>query len=78
MIKRAFAELQVVELAEDVVEDEGKFARGTVGTIVHVHDEPREAYLVEISDNEGQTKALLTLLPTQIRARASNSVAAYK
>jgi hypothetical protein len=76
MIKRAFAELQVVELAEDVVADEGTFARGTVGTIVHVHDEPREAYLVEISDSDGQTKALLTLAPTQIRARSSNSIPA--
>jgi hypothetical protein len=78
MIKRAFAELQVVELAEDVVENEGTVARGTVGTVVHVHDEPGEAYLVEISDSDGQTKAMLTLLPTQIRAHASNGTAANK
>ncbi len=32
MIKRAFAELQVVQLAEDVVKEEGTFARGTVGS----------------------------------------------
>jgi hypothetical protein len=33
MTKRAFTELQVVELTEDVAEDEGTVARGTVGTI---------------------------------------------
>lgn len=48
MTKRAFTELQVVELTEDVAEDEGTVARGTVGTIVHVHDKLREAYRVEI------------------------------
>ena len=72
MTKRAFTELQVVELTEDVAEGEGRASRGTVGTIVHVHDRPREAYLVEVSDNNGQTKAMLTLLPTQIRAHTSN------
>ncbi len=44
MTKKAFTKLQVVELTEDVAEDEGTVARGTIGTIVHVHDKPREAY----------------------------------
>jgi len=72
MVRRTFPELQVVELTEDVGEDGKTYARGTVGTIVHVHDTPREAYLVEISDDGGETKAMLTVLPTQVRALPSS------
>jgi hypothetical protein len=68
LVKRTFSELQVVELTEDVGEDGRTFSRGTVGTIVHIHDIPEEAYLVELSDNGGESEAILTLLPTQVRA----------
>jgi hypothetical protein len=37
-----------------------------------------EKHIVEVSDNNGQTKAMLTLLPTQIRAHASIRIAANK
>jgi hypothetical protein len=57
--------LDVVTLAADLPE-EGLRA-GAIGTIVHVFERPRRAYEVEFVDREGQTVAMVTLGPEQIR-----------
>lgn len=41
--------------------------RGSVGTIVHVFDQPRRAHEVEFVDDDGDSVATLTLRPEQIK-----------
>lgn len=62
MMKRA--EFDVVILAEDLPEE--GLAKGMIGTIVVVFENPTLAYLVEFCDEEGRTIALPDLLPEQI------------
>ncbi|MBV7404233.1 DUF4926 domain-containing protein [Enterobacter sp. ENT03] len=57
-------ELEVVVLAEDLP-DEG-LTKGMVGTIVHIHEQPYLAYMVEFVDDQGRTTAMPDLLPEQI------------
>ncbi len=40
--------------------------KGEIGTIVEIYINPREAYEVEFVDENGQAKALLTLLPNEL------------
>jgi hypothetical protein len=57
-------ELDTVVLAQDVVEYGLK--QGDIGAVVHVYRD-NAAYEVEFVSGEGQTVAVLTLLPTNIR-----------
>jgi hypothetical protein len=57
-------ELDTVVLAQDVVEHGLK--QGDIGAVVHVYRD-NAAYEVEFVSGEGQTVAVLTLLPTNIR-----------
>ena len=72
-----FAELDSVVLLQDVRATPNGFAIGTpegvirtgaVGVVVDARTYPEESYLVEFSDSFGQTTAMPTLLPDQIRA----------
>ena len=40
---------------------------GSVGTIIHIFDQPRRAYEVEFVDEDGSTVATETLLPDEVR-----------
>lgn len=62
MMKRA--EFDVVLLAEDLPEE--GLAKGMIGTIVVVFENPTLAYLVEFCDEKGRTIALPALLPDQM------------
>jgi Domain of unknown function (DUF4926) len=71
-----FAELDSVALMQDVAAKPDDFSvgapdgilrAGAIGVIVHTFTYPREAYMVEFVDRLGQTTALPTLLPEQIR-----------
>jgi hypothetical protein len=44
-----------------------KVLAGDLGTIVEIYVDPRLAYEVEFVNPDGTTRALLTLLPEQIR-----------
>ena len=48
--------------------------RGDLGTIVEIYDNPNLAYEVEFVNPDGTTRALLTLLPNQIRKLAETDV----
>ncbi len=72
-----FSELDSVVLMQDIPAkpdgfsvgvSDGVIRAGAIGVIVHVHTYPDEAYMVEFADNFGQTTAMPTLLPEQIRA----------
>ena len=54
--------LDVVALREDVAEE--RLVRGQVGTVVE--DLGQEAYLIEFSDREGRTYAMVELSGTQL------------
>ena len=56
----------VVTLLDDLPQQ--GLAKGTVGTIVHVFDQPRRAYEVEFVSDDGVTIATATLLPEQVRS----------
>ncbi len=60
----AFKELDVVRLKRDLPEE--NLRKGERGTIVQELTTPRQAYMVEFMGNDGTTKALCTLRPTQI------------
>ena len=53
-----------VMLIEDSPEEELKAGRR--GFVVHIFDKPRKAYEVEFCNEDGETIAMLTLLPDQI------------
>lgn len=40
--------------------------KGEVGVVIMVFEKPREAYEVEVLDEEGYTKAQCTLLPNEL------------
>lgn len=51
-----------------------KVLAGDLGTIVEIYTEPHLAYEVEFVNPDGSTRALLTLLPNQIRRLAPTDV----
>lgn len=55
--KEIIKELGIVALLEDLPDE--NLSKGTIGTIVHVHN--NSFYEVEFSDLNGQAYALLTL-----------------
>lgn len=64
-------EHDIVVLTQDVPE-EGLTA-GDVGTVVHIHN-TGEAYEVEVMTLAGQTVAVATLLPQQVRPVSRHDV----
>lgn len=64
-------EHDIVVLTQDVPE-EGLTA-GDVGTVVHIHNNG-EAYEVEVMTLAGQTIAVATLLPQQVRPVSRHDV----
>lgn len=59
-----FNELDVVVALSDFQAD--GVISGQVGTIVHIFTHPSEAYLVEFSNENGETIAMVTAMPSQI------------
>jgi hypothetical protein len=59
-------ELDGVKVAVDI--PEMKLKKGAMGTIVHIHEKPNLAYMVEFSDKLGRTNALYSLLPEQLQS----------
>ena len=57
--------LDVVELLEELPED--GLVAGAKGTVVEVYENPNLAYEVEFCNDEGETTAMLALLPHQVR-----------
>jgi hypothetical protein len=53
--------------------DEG-LAAGAVGAVVHVFEEPHQAYEVEFTDGSGRTIAQVPLTSDQIRQVASSDL----
>ena len=49
----------------EVGEDEVVVPAGEVGTIVEEFDKPDEAYLIEVSNDDGETTAMVTARPVQ-------------
>ena len=39
---------------------------GQIGTVVHAFTNPNEAYLIEFANDNGETLALVTAMPSQI------------
>ena len=60
-----------VVLTEDLPDD--RLEAGDVGTVVHIHGE-RDAYEVEFVTLTGQTVAITTVLPTQLRPVGSEDL----
>ena len=58
--------LDLVRLRRDHPEE--RVLAGTVGTVVHVIEHPSVAYVVEVADQQGRTRALLTVTADQIDA----------
>jgi hypothetical protein len=78
-----FAELDSVALMQDVAAKpddfsvgapDGVLRAGAIGTIVHIFRYPEEAYIVEFVNHVGQTTALPTLLPEQIRSLSNSEL----
>ena len=58
-----FKEYDTVRIMKDCEEGVNK---GEIGAILMVFEEPREAYEVEILDEEGNPKIQCTLLPDEL------------
>ncbi len=58
-----FKECDIVKIMKDCDEE---IKKGEIGVIVMVFEKPREAYEVEVFDEEGCTKAQCTLLPDEL------------
>jgi hypothetical protein len=63
----SFKQYQVVELIADF--PTAGVARGTVGTIIEVYDTPvqKEAYEIEVADENGRSLAQFVATPQQLR-----------
>lgn len=48
--------------------------QGDLGTIVEIYEIPKRAYEVEFVNPDGTTRALLTLLPNQLRRLSDQDV----
>lgn len=67
-----------IEILETVIStqnfvDEHVLA-GDLGTVVEIYDNPKRAYEVEFVNPDGTTRALLTLLPDQVRRLSNDDV----
>ncbi|MCX4379699.1 MAG: DUF4926 domain-containing protein [Lachnospiraceae bacterium] len=58
-----FKEYDIVKIKKNC---EDGIKKGEIGAIIMVFEEPREAYEVEILDEEGNPKAECTLLPDDL------------
>ena len=70
----SYSLFDTIVLIEDIPED--GLVAGMTGAIVDIYSEPTQAYEIEFCDPEGQTLALLALLPEQIRPLKSESTKA--
>lgn len=61
-----FNEYDSVTLLRD--DGQNGLKKGDIGAVVMVFTEPNEAYEVEFVDNNGDTKAIITVLPNEIEA----------
>lgn len=62
-----FKEHEQIVLTSDVTGDHGKELKpGDVGVIIHIHPNA-EAFVVEFFTLEGETAAIATVLPSQMR-----------
>ena len=59
-------EHELIALTTDIQGQDGDLKVGDVGTVVHVHPEG-EAFVVEFMTLHGDTVAVATLLPSQVR-----------
>ena len=64
------AELDLVALTRDL--PESRLAAGDVGTVVHRHG--HEGYEVEFVTGEGDTLAVVSLLPADVRLLEDNDI----
>ena len=64
--------LDTVISTADIPDDQ--VLRGDLGTIVEIYEKPNLAYEVEFVNPDGTTRALLSLLPYQIRKLAETDV----
>jgi hypothetical protein len=71
-MKTSYELLDVVIASLDVPEEQ--VLRGDLGTIVEIYDVPTRAYEVEFVNPDGSTRALLTLLPNQVRHLSEQDV----
>ena len=67
-----FALLETVVTTTDF--PEAQVLPGDLGTIVEIYHAPQLAYEVEFVNPDGTTRALLTLLPNQVRRLAPTDV----
>ena len=58
-----FKECDTVKIMKDC---DKEVKKGEVGVVIMVFEKPREAYEVEVLDEEGYTKAQCTLLPNEL------------
>lgn len=58
-----FKELDTVRIVKDCNEE---IKRGEIGVVVMLFEQPREAYEVEVLDENGYTKAQCTFLPDEL------------
>lgn len=61
-----FNEYDSVTLLRD--DGQNELEKGDIGGVVMVFTEPNEAYEVEFVDDNGDTKAIITVLPNEIEA----------
>ncbi|MDE2799252.1 MAG: DUF4926 domain-containing protein [Gemmatimonadota bacterium] len=62
-----FKEHEQIVLTADIFGDEGEELKsGDVGTIIHIHPNG-EAFVVEFMSLNGDTVAIATVLPSQVR-----------
>ena len=61
-----FNELEIVKTLKEFPED--GIVQGDIGTIVMAFTKPNEAYEVEFVNDDGTTKAMLTILPDELQS----------
>ncbi len=70
----AFKEHEQIVLTADVTgDDREELKPGDVGVIIHIHPNA-EAFVVEFFTLEGETAALATVLPSQMRPVTGNEI----
>ncbi len=57
--------LDTVVVTENFPEEQ--ILSGDIGTVVEIYNQPNLAYEVEFVNPDGSTRALLTLMPNQVR-----------
>ena len=71
-MEHAYALLETVIVTENFKQDH--VLKGDVGTIVEIYTRPSLAYEVEFVNPNGETRALLTLAPHQVRRLSDDDV----